>query len=79
MTAEAALSLVNEGLVTVSEATGIARVGKTTLYEAMAAGQLPYVKIGASRRIPRRALDMWMARHLVISGERVFDGEEGVS
>lgn len=76
MTTDTALSLVSDGLLTIPEATRIARVGKTTLYGAMAAGDLPYVKIGAGRRIPRRALELWMARRLMVGNDPVlFDGE----
>lgn len=61
-----ALSLVEEGAVTIPEAMRITGFGRTFLYEAMAKGDLPYIKIGAARRIPRRALALWLARGLMI-------------
>lgn len=73
-----ALSLVEEGAVTIPEAMRITGFGRTFLYEAMAKGELPYIKIGASRRIPRRALSLWLARGLMIGDERaIADMTEG--
>ncbi len=49
-------TLVGDGLLTVSEATAFLRLSRSTLYTLMDAGELAYVRIGRSRRIPRRAL-----------------------
>lgn len=59
------LELVKEGAMTIPEAMRFAGVGRSLLYEEMAAGRLAYIKIGNARRIPRRALEEWLARHLV--------------
>lgn len=67
---ERALELVKDGAMSVEEAMSFTGMGRSFLYEAMARGELPYVKIGAARRIPRRALEEWLARHVVISGQR---------
>ena len=45
-------------------------LGRSFLYEQMKAGRLPFVKIGAARRIPRRALQRFLAEHLVAGGRR---------
>ena len=64
------LELVRDGAMTVPEAMRFAGVGRSFLYEAMARGELAYVKIGNARRIPRRALELWLARHVVAGGRR---------
>ena len=48
--------LVADGLLSIDEACEFLSVGRSTLYELMDAGKLPFTKIGRSRRIPRRAL-----------------------
>jgi excisionase family DNA binding protein len=47
---------VEDGLLTIAEACAFLRIGRTALYEILSSGLLPSVKIGRSRRIPRRAL-----------------------
>ena len=49
-------SLVADGLVSVDEATTFLSVSRSTVYELMDKGLLPFAKIGRSRRIPKRAL-----------------------
>ena len=46
--------LVSEGLLTVREAAEFLKLSRSRLYELMNAGELAYVKIGGSRRVPRR-------------------------
>jgi excisionase family DNA binding protein len=48
--------LVADGLLTVAAAAAFLSVSRSTLYLAMDRGQLPFVKLGRARRIPRRAL-----------------------
>lgn len=67
---------MEDGAVTIPQATRITGFGKTFLYEAMKSGELPYIKIGAGRRIPRRALDMWLARGLMVGDEPILTGGE---
>jgi excisionase family DNA binding protein len=43
-------------LVTVDEAAHLLGLGRTSIYELMASGDLPFVKIGRARRIPSRAV-----------------------
>ncbi|WP_018639793.1 helix-turn-helix domain-containing protein [Parafrankia elaeagni] len=49
-------------LVTPTEAAEILAVSRSTVYELLAAGALESVRIGRSRRIPRAALDAYVAR-----------------
>lgn len=65
-----ALQLVRDGAMTIQEATRFTGLSRSFLYEAMARGELPYVKVASARRIPRRALEEWLARHVVTGGRR---------
>ncbi len=49
-------NLVADGLVSVREAALFLSVSRSKLYELMDNGELKFVKLGRSRRIPRRAL-----------------------
>jgi len=57
--------LVADGLVTVKEAEEFLGIRRSKLYELMERGELPYVKIGSARRIPKRALIALATKHLV--------------
>ena len=57
-------ALVEDGLVKVSEAADFLRLSRSTLYTLMDQGELPFVKLGRSRRIPRRALVQLATRGL---------------
>jgi excisionase family DNA binding protein len=72
---EAVRSVVDEGLMTVPEAAAFLRISRTSLYDLMDRGDLPFVKLGKSRRVPRRAVVDLAARCLT-GGQR---GEGGVS
>ena len=60
-----ALALLAQGVLTIRQAEELSGLKKSTLYKLMGAGRLPYVKLGASRRIPRAALLELLAEHLV--------------
>ncbi len=49
-------------LHTPEDAARIASLGRTTIFELMASGQLPSIKIGRSRRIPHAALIAFVDR-----------------
>ena len=51
--------LLADGLMTVEEAATYLRIGRTKVYDFMAAQDLPYVKLGKSRRIPKVALRLF--------------------
>ena len=53
-----------DGLDRVGEASRFLGISRSRTYELMDAGELPFVKIGRSRRIPHRALIDLAARHL---------------
>ena len=57
-------ALVADGLMTVSEAAAFLSLSRATLYTLMDRGELPFVKLGRSRRIPRRAVIQLAARAL---------------
>jgi excisionase family DNA binding protein len=48
--------VVADGLMTIPDAAQFLCVSKSKLYELMDGGELEFVKLGRSRRIPRRAL-----------------------
>jgi excisionase family DNA binding protein len=49
----------------VADAVQASGLGKSTLYEAMQAGELRYIKIGAARLIKRDDLEAFIDRHRV--------------
>lgn len=57
-------NLVAEGLLTVREAQRFLGIGRSKLYQLMADGQLPYVRIGSVRRLPRAGLIDYATRNL---------------
>ena len=61
-------ALVEEGLLTIGQAEIFAGLSRSMLYCLMSKGELPFVKIGACRRIPRSALVALAAKHLVLPG-----------
>ncbi len=65
--------LVADGLSTVREAAGFLRLSRSTVYTLMDRGELPFVKLGRSRRIPRRAVIQLAARALR-GGQEFGDG-----
>lgn len=56
--------LVADGLLTVAGACRLLAVSRSFLYQRMDAGDLPFCRFGRCRRIPRRALIAFAARHL---------------
>ena len=48
--------LVADGLMTIPDAARFLCVSRSKIYEMMDHGELIFVKLGRSRRIPRRAL-----------------------
>ena len=58
--------LVEDGLLTVTEAQEFSRLSRSDLYIRMRRGELAYCKLGSRRLIPRRALVEMAARGLVL-------------
>jgi excisionase family DNA binding protein len=52
---------VEYGLYDANRAAEYLRLSRTSIYELMRAGKLRSIKIGAARRIPRQALDDFIA------------------
>ena len=48
-------------LLSVEEAAEVLRLGRSTLYELIASGEIPSLTIGRSRRVPLAALKEWVA------------------
>ena len=57
-------------LLTVNQAAQLLGIGRSTLYELLDAGQIQSVKVGASRRIPLKAVHEYIDRLLVEDNER---------
>jgi excisionase family DNA binding protein len=57
--------LVKDGLLTSKEAVSFLRIGRSKLYLLCESGDVPFVKIGKARRIPRRALEVFAERFLI--------------
>ncbi|MBQ0847470.1 helix-turn-helix domain-containing protein [Streptomyces sp. NBC_00414] len=55
-----ALAPTEQLLYTAEEAATVLRLGRSTVYELMAAGELRFVKRGRSRRIKRSALEAFV-------------------
>jgi len=55
---------IRDGLCTISEAQEYLSIGRTKLYALMDAGEIPYVKLGRARRIPRNSLALFVNKHL---------------
>ena len=51
-------------LLRVEDAAEILQIGRTKVYELMARGELPVVRIGRSVRIPCGSLQDWIANRI---------------
>jgi excisionase family DNA binding protein len=56
--------LATDGTMSVAEAVAFSGVSQSELYATMDRGELPFVKWGRRRLIPRRALVELLARHM---------------
>ena len=57
--------LLSEGLMTVADTCRFLAVSRATAYRMMETGELPYVRLGHCRRIPKRALIEYTRERLV--------------
>ena len=57
----ASRELTTDGLATVKQASIFLSVGRSTIYQLMDSGELPYCKIGRARRVP------WLAIHKLVA------------
>lgn len=63
-TKEAPKSLVPI-LLKVEEAAQLCNVSRSTVYDLMGKGEIPSIKVGRVRRIPRVAIDQFIERQLL--------------
>ncbi len=56
--------LVRDGVVTPKEAAALLSCSLATVYEMMSKSELPFTRVRADRRIPRRAIALYLARRL---------------
>ncbi len=49
-------------LIKPMEAARMLSIGKTTIYELLATGEIPSIHIGRSIRIPAKALEEWIEK-----------------
>jgi excisionase family DNA binding protein len=53
---------VSAALLTVAEAAQWLRIGKNLCYDLIARGEIPSIRLGSRIRVPRHALELWLAR-----------------
>lgn len=51
-------------LLRAADVANLLGLGRSKVYELMAAGQLPTIRIGHSVRVPAQALEEWVARQV---------------
>ena len=56
--------LFDEGTMQIKDAVAWSGIGRSRLYEAMSKGDLPFVKVGERRLIPKRGLKAYLAGRL---------------
>jgi excisionase family DNA binding protein len=56
--------LVADGLMSVAQTAEFLAVSTRSVWNLMASGDLPFVHCGRFRRIPRRAVVQWAAKHM---------------
>ncbi len=61
-------------LLNAEETAKLLGLGRTKVYEMLAAGELPVIRIGRSVRVPRAALADWIAGRTLATDDLVFTG-----
>lgn len=56
-------------LIRVSEVARHLSLSRSTIYQMMDRGELPYVKLRKSRRVPLEAVERLISKNLVAAGE----------
>ncbi len=57
--------VLSEGLMKISEAAKLMSLGRTKISEMCNDGELPFVRIGKGRRIPRRSVMNYLKANLI--------------
>lgn len=52
--------MTESSLLTIKDVQAITKLGRTTIYELMRTGEVPYLRIGRSVRFRREALETWL-------------------
>ena len=60
---------MNRELLKVDEVAALLKLGRTKVYQLVAEGELPAVRIGKVLRISAEALQQWLSTQAVASGE----------
>lgn len=68
MTETGRKGLLEDGLLRIKEAADFSGWSVAFIYKLMRQNELAYVKVGRSRRIPRRALINLAEKHLIAGG-----------
>lgn len=53
-------------LLTIKDVQAITKLGRTTIYELMRTGEVPFLRIGRSVRFRREALETWLKAQEVL-------------
>ena len=57
------MGVENRQLLRAEEAAHLLGIGRTKIYEMIARGEVPALRIGRLVRVPRHALEEWIADH----------------
>jgi excisionase family DNA binding protein len=60
--------LAADGAVSVAEAHAFVGLSESQFYVLMDRGEIPFVKSGRRRLVPKRALVEYLAKHMVVTG-----------
>ena len=63
-------------LLTPAQAADELGVGRSTLYELIASGDIPSVVVGRRRRIPMEELKSWIKRRITSAGANVAEAKD---
>ena len=55
-------------LLRAEEAAKLLSLGRTTIFQMMASGELPCVRVGRAVRVPRTALERWVRERSTDTG-----------
>jgi len=56
--------IMKDGLMSIAETCEFLSVSRSFVYQLLDTGQLPFVKLGKARRIPKRAVTQYAAGNL---------------
>lgn len=65
-------------LLTVPQAAQLLGIGVTLVYEEIGRGKLPHIRIGRALRVPRQALESWIAANTVGTARSLSRGVQGI-